>query len=91
MLNSLSVVLRLGENTDLSCMGAQWLFHVSFNLAFSTLIVKVYRIYRLMTNKIIARIRIGPNVLYKWMSWIMAPDFFMLLLWTAADRSRPCC
>ena len=42
VLNSLSVVLRLGENTDLSCMGTQWLFHVSFNLAFSTLIVKVY-------------------------------------------------
>ena len=37
VVNSLSTVLRLGENTDLSCMGRQWIFHLSFNLAFGSL------------------------------------------------------
>ena len=56
VLNVLSIVVQLGPNeTLLACMGHQWLFHLSFNLAFGSLMVKVYRVYRLLSNKVIAR------------------------------------
>ena len=63
VLNGFSIVLRLESNeTILACMGRQWLFHLSFNLAFGTLMVKVYRVFRLLSFGFGGRRRGAPSL-----------------------------
>ena len=89
IIMNISSLFSIGENTDAMCMTRLWAFNMSFALAIAPLLVKVYRVYKVVGRaQAIRRV----TVTARQAGWQMLPivllQVILLLLSTFVDPPR---
>jgi len=82
---SLSSICCLGKHTDAKCLTELWIFHVSFTSMFAGLFLKVYRVWRIVGNTKLKKIRVKVHQVLP--GWVMVVGIisFLLMLWMLVD------
>jgi hypothetical protein len=81
-------LVTIGENTDFNCMLRPWVFHLPFTMMFGGLFLKVFRIWKIMGNKKLVRVKITNADMLKSMVAMVAIDIAVLVLWTITSPSK---
>lgn len=76
------------ELLDVACMAWPWLYIVGFYLVYSALLVKTLRVYLLFHNQRMRRVKIRPNLMFRWEAVIGLPFFVILISWSVIDPMR---
>uniref|UniRef100_A0A7S2UXD3 G-protein coupled receptors family 3 profile domain-containing protein n=1 Tax=Fibrocapsa japonica TaxID=94617 RepID=A0A7S2UXD3_9STRA len=85
-LCALSPLSSFGLNTDSRCVGMQWRFHLSFTVMIGSLLVKVYRVWRIFGNVKLQKIKVTRQDSLKLLSCIVGAAFVLLLAWTTLEK-----
>jgi hypothetical protein len=84
-LMSLSQMLFVGPNTDVSCTLRPFLFNILFDVMFGSLIIKTYRVWKLLSNKSLRRVKVTFSDTAAKLAAVVAIDIVLLIIWKVTD------
>jgi len=85
-----SVLAWFGDPTTGSCNVRIWFGFFGFALLYSALLAKVFRVYRIFSNKRkIKKVVITNAQLAKYVGILVLPQLIVLVLWTSIDTYSP--
>jgi hypothetical protein len=89
IIMNLCSLLSIGENTNAMCMARLWSFNMSFTVTMAPLLVKVYRVYKVVGH---AQAMRRVAITTRQAAWQMLPivllQVILLLLFTFVDPPR---
>ena len=87
LLNTASLSF-LGPNTDSLCLLRMWMFHLFFVVALSPLLVKTYRMMKLVGGNSLRRVKISHRKAFLMTLPIFFAQVIILLIFSFADPSK---
>ncbi|CAM9149949.1 unnamed protein product [Phaeothamnion confervicola] len=86
----LSNYTLLGPITEPLCLSQVWVWGIAFDVAFSALFSKVWRVWRIMESaKQMKRIKLTVQQTMSVISFIVGVDVVILVVWSAVAPPRP--
>ena len=77
---SLSNIVMVGPNTDLTCLLRPWLLNVFFDVMFGSLFPKTFLVYKIFGNKTLSKLKISTKDIIKTHGSIIMIDVALLAM-----------
>ncbi|KAJ3220432.1 Metabotropic GABA-B receptor subtype 3A [Clydaea vesicula] len=82
----ISIVFFINTYTDISCLLQQWVFWIAFGVVFSSLLVKVFRVYKIFSS--LRVLTLQTKQLFGFSSLIVLGEIIILATFTILDPPR---
>jgi len=87
VLLNLTIIIYVGENTDVTCMFRPWAVNISSTIMFAPLLAKLYRVIALYNAKL-KKIKITDTMVLSLCGVIVGVDIILLILWTFVSTPK---
>jgi hypothetical protein len=88
LLMNLSIIIFVGTDTDTSCMLRPWTFNVSATIMFAPLLMKLLRVFRLLNNPTLKKMKISDTTVAMQTFGLVLVDLIILVLWSIIDTPK---